>query len=315
MVVRPFAPLIRGRQLAAWCACLLLGACASLPDEKQAPEQTNYTPFPFTLLQAEDGTGTYWSVVTKITYDVDEQGRLSLADTGEPLLGEQDDPAKDLVCQPYGGGENQRTSWFPYTGLFVKGGEVSRVLDSRGAPQPLRPMREDGDGRVRYDGAHAREPEYTYVPCVGDQRVDHGVRLDAYLPEAARLEVRDDTGLTRRLALPALDQPLLFLGYRSGRLIPLPMRPVLATVDLPARRLVLQYQTTFSADRRLERVEYRFVSTDGVPSEGESLSRYRERTEALMNDLRHCPPPTRVPREACGDPARRPDPLIFSPGS
>lgn len=313
MTVRPPAPLPFGRQIALFCACALLGACASFHDSDKAPEQKNYTPFPFALLQAEDPAGTYWSVVTKITYDIDDRGQLTLADEGEPLLSLDDDPSHDLTCQRYGGGENQRTSWFPYTAVFVKGGKLHGIADARGAAQPLRPLSADADGRMTYTGPRARTPEYSFIPCVGDQPVTRGVRLDGYLPEAARLTLqKTGQGNSQRIELPSLDQPFLYLGYRHGRMIPLPMRPVLLGIDLDARRLVLQYQTTFSANRRLSLLQYRFVSAQGEPSEGETAARYQERTDALMKDLRQCPPPTLLPREACGDPDRRPDSRIFS---
>ncbi|WP_263139604.1 hypothetical protein [Pseudomonas sp. RIT-PI-AD] len=299
------------RQTAMLCALALLGACASLKDPQTAPEQTNYTPFAFVLLQAQDSSGSYWSTFTKLTYDIDADGTLTLADVGEPPLKASDDPAQDRSCQPHGGGENQRTSWFPYTGLFVRGGEVLAVKDARGAARPLRSLSADSEGRMKYAGPHAREPEYTFVPCVGAHRVDQGHRLDSYLPDGARLRLKAEDGRIQTLALPSPDQPFLMLRYKSGAVIPVPMRPVLVSVDLQARRLVVQYQSTFSANGKLREIEYRFVTALGEPSEGESAAHYRQRTDALVGDLRQCPPPTLLPRESCGDPAREPDRKIF----
>ena len=160
-------------------------------------------------------------------------------------------------------------------------------------------------------GKAARDAEWSYVPCVGPHRVDAGSRLDGYVPRDAVLTIRSDKGATTKLSLPDPTEPYLLLRYRSGAMIPVPMRPVMITVDLPERRLVAYFQSTFPVAPPLRKVELRAILPSQSLAEGETAERFRERSQAALQDLRGCAPPTQ-PIEPCATPDRRPDRRIFS---
>jgi hypothetical protein len=326
-------------RLAAAVAALMLAACAAPPkpdvqaarppqsaaptsapaaeapaapkaEEPVIPEQRNHTPFGMVLLTAEDRFGEYFSVSTKISFQFDARGALKLAGTQEPVIGVDDDPKNDQACTEKGGGYNQRTTWFPDAAIFVRGGSLQAVELAGGKRAALLPLSAD-DETMMVIGPAAREIEYAWTPCVGRHRVDQGHRLDGFLPRGAALVVKPARGAPLKLRVPDGVVPHLLLRYQEGAMIPVPMRPVLATVDAESRRLVVQYQATFPVRPALRVVELRAVLPDGKASEGETPQRYRERTDALLNDLRACAVPTR-PMEPCATPTRRPDRRIYS---
>jgi len=283
---------------------------ASKAEEPAIPEQRNHTPFGMVLLTAEDRYGEYFSVSTKISFQFDARGALKLADTHEPVIGADDDPQNDQTCSDKGGGYNQRTTWFPDTAIFVRGGSLQAVELAGGKRARLVPLSADGE-TMMVIGPAAREVEYAWTPCVGRHRVEQGHRLDGFLPRGAALAVKPARGSALKLRVPDGVMPNLLLRSREGAMIPVPMRPVLATVDVEARRVVLQYQATFPVRPALRVVELRAVLPEGKASQGETPQRYRERTDALLNDLRGCALPTQ-PMEPCATPTRRPDRRIYS---
>ena len=283
---------------------------ASQAEEPAIPEQRNHTPFGMVLLTAEDRYGEYFSVSTKISFAFDARGVLKLADTHEPVIGADDDPKDDHTCTDKGGGYNQRPTWFPDTAIFLRGGALQAVELAGGKRATQLPLSADEE-TMMVIGQAAREVEYAWTPCVGRHRVDKGHRLDGFLPRGAALAVKPVRGAAIKLRMPEGVVPHLLLRYQQGAMIPVPMRPVLATVDVEARRLVVQYQATFPVRPALRVVELRAVLPEGKPSAGETPQRYRERTDALLNDLRGCAAPTR-PMEPCATPTRRPDRRIFS---
>lgn len=276
------------------------------------PEQVNYTPFGQVLLIAKSADGDYFSLGAKITFDFDAQGRMTLASHQEPVIDEHDDPAQDGECTGKGGGGNQRTTWFPDTAIFVRGGALQSVLLAPGKPVAAVPLSRDERGFMMVMGAQARQTEFFFVPCVGGHRVARGHRLNGFLPHGATLLVKPEKGGPVQLTLPQPVEPYVLLRYRAGAMIPVPMRPVLVTVDTQERRVVVQYQTTFALAPPLRKIELRAVLPGGKPAPDETAERFRERTDAMLNDLRQCPPPTR-PMDPCASPLRVPDRRIFSP--
>lgn len=277
-----------------------------------APERANYTPFGMVLVTASDRDGEYFSLSTKIAFDFDAQGRLTLATRQEALIDENDDPALDHECTDKGGGMNQRTAWFPDTALFVREGALQSVRLASGKTAGLVPLARDERGFMMVMGPRARQTEYAFVPCVGGHRVAHGDRLNGFLPREATLIIRPASGGRLQLALPRDLEPFLLLRYREGAMIPVPLRPVLASVDMAERRLVVQYQSTFPLAPPIRKIELRAIKPDGRPGPDETAERYRERTEATLRDLRQCPPPVK-PMEPCASPRRAVDRRIFSP--
>lgn len=285
---------------------------AIAPAEAPLPVLVVHVPFPTFMMTATDQAGDYYSVVSKATWSIASDGSLRLlGDGAEPVIG-GNDGVGDFECGKHGGGFNQRTAWFPYTAVFVHGGTLLEVSPLHGAKPPLRALSiEAEDGSMIYRGEGARTPEYSYIPCVGATRVERGHRLDGYLDASDRLIVRDAEGRAQAIALPQPFAPFVFARYQDGAMIPVPMRIVVASVDLAARRVVMQVQATLGQSPAIRVLEVRAVLPDGVPGEGESLARYAERTRALLADLARCRAPVEQAIEPCADPTRAPDPLIY----
>ena len=322
---------------------LVLAGCGSTPPQAQVPSQprdqprpeaparavseapradpevANLTPLPSLLLIGEDQAGRYYSMVAKATFTIEADGRLRLADQGagqggEPMAPEADmqDENMSTQCKPYGAVANQRTTWFPYTGVFVHGGALAGV---RAGNQALgtKVLTEHEGAQMLYAGKDADATEYYYAPCVGAQRVSRGWRLDRYLPDGGQLRVRADNGRILNLQVPKPFAPFVLVRYQSGAMIPVPMRAVLATVDLAERRVVLQFQGTYAVEPAIRKMELRLIVPGSRPSEGETAARHAERTQAQLRDLARCAPPKGHAIEPCANPQRRPDPLIFYP--
>ena len=310
-------------------ATLAIAACAPAPARKEAPPAPPpvltpttpalavlvvHAPFPSFLMTATDDAGDYYSVVSKVTWSIVDDGSLRLVGEGaEPVIGGADETG-DFDCGTHGGGFNQRTAWFPYTALFMHGGTLRGVATPDGDAHALRELSVDeADGSMIHRGESARQVEYSFIPCVGAQRVASGQRLDGYLASDDHLLLDDASGRTVRIALPQPFAPLVLARYRDGAKIPVPMRIVVASVDLVQRRLVLQLQATLAQQPAIDVLEVRAVLADDIPGDGESLARHGERTRALLDDLARCPPPVAQAIEPCADPTRAPDPAIFAP--
>lgn len=324
----------RAARAIAVAATLGLAACASAPTstttERPAPagetspaivpaeqplaELVVHAPFQSFMMTATDEAGDYYSVVSKVTWSIADDGSLRLVGEGaEPVIGGSDETG-DFDCGSHGGGFNQRTAWFPYTALLVRGGSLRGVVPAQGGKPALRTLSTEAeDGSMIYRGESARTPEYSFIPCVGAQRVASGQRLDGYLASSDRLQLRDASGRGVDLALPQPFAPFVLARYRSGEMVPVPMRIVLASIDLVERRLVLQLQATLAQAPAIRVLEVRAALAQGTPGEGESAERYAERTRALLDDLARCPAPVQQAIEPCADPARPVDPLIFAP--
>lgn len=274
------------------------------------PEMRNFTPFGNVLLTGQDNFGEYFSLSTKIAFEFDVRGVMTLAKQQEPMIGAKDDPVLDRECTDKGGGLNQRTTWFPDTGLFVRDGTLQSIRLASGKAGSLVPLSRDERGSMMVMGQRARQIEYFWIPCVGKHRVARGHRLNDFLPRGATLVVKPSKGNPVELSLPQPVEPFLLLRYREGAMIPVPMRPVLVTVDMPERRMVVQYQATFSLTPPIRKIELRAILPSGGPAPDETAERFRERTDATLNDLRLCPPPTK-PMEPCATPNRVVDRRIF----
>lgn len=316
------------RVACATLVALLLKACATSPLEPSreaspaepplpvGPETVNFTPMPAVLLTCEGecsavvGQGYYtWNA--KLSFDIDSRGRLSVSRQQEGALSASDDPALDKVCGDKGSIGNMRNTWFPTTAIFVHGGTLNGVRDADRKRLKITPLTAIEGGEMMVVGKAARDVEWSYVPCVGAQRVEAGHRLDGFLPPGAVLSVKPGKGQALNLSLPSPTEPYVMLHYRSGEMIPVPMRPVIVSVDLVQRRMVVHYQSTFPVAPALHTIELRAIVAGQGPGEGETRAAFQQRTKAALDDLWSCPVPL-VPIEACANPARRPDPRIFS---
>ena len=136
------------------------------------PEVANLTPLPSLLLIGEDTAGRYYSMVAKATFTIEADGRLTLADQGggqggEPVAPHADmqDQSMSTECKPYGAVANQRTTWFPYTGVFVRGGTLVGA-QADGADAAIKTLTEHEGAQMLYTGKDADPTEYYYAPCV-----------------------------------------------------------------------------------------------------------------------------------------------------
>jgi hypothetical protein len=305
-----------------------LAGCAAAPEAPPAPPQAatpapastpaaaepapprvvNTLGYPHLTLAGVDRFGEYTSLALKISYRIDASGALQALDSGhEPMLNETHAVADDRRCMDYGGGYNQRTVWFPDTGLFVAGARLVSVRTARGQPWPLKRLTADDSGAMAVAGAEARPTEYGYVPCVGRQRVREGARGVGYLPPGARLLLQPEGRGARpvELQLPSHPRPFVELNYadRAARAL-VPAHVVLLTVDWPARRAVVQYQVTLPM--RPQVATARWLST-ASPAEAERHEAARRYNDAVQTYLATCPPPNK-PMDPCANPHGLPPP-------
>ncbi len=316
------------RAASAILAALLLKACATVPVEPpmeaaptqppqaSGPEVVNFTPMPAVLLTCDGACSAvagqdYYTWNAKLSFDIDARGRLVVSQQQEGALSASDDPALDKVCGDKGSIGNMRNTWFPTTAIFVHGGTLNGVRDADRKRLKLTQLTKIEGGEMMVVGKAARDVEWSYVPCVGSQRVEAGHRLDGFLPPGAVLSVKPGKGQAMNLSLPSPTEPYVMLHYRSGEMIPVPMRPVIVSVDLVQRRMVVHYQSTFPVAPALHTIELRAIVAGQGPGEGETRAAFQQRTQAALDDLWRCPVP-RVPIEACATPVRKPDPRIFS---
>lgn len=279
------------------------------------PTVTNLTHFPEVLLVCDGtcsaGTGSdYYTLSTKLSFDIDRMGGLTISGRSEPSMTLEDDPSQDRVCSEKGGAGNQRSTWYPDTAIFVRGGYLVSVRNADKKRQKLFRLSETDRGDMKFTGKKARDTESAFVPCVGPHRVNTGFRLDGFLPQDAVMAVRTRQRRLMRISLPDPTEPYLVMHYLSGAVIPVPLRPVVVTIDIAEQRLVVYYQSTFGVDPLLSKIELRSILPYQTPSEGESDAQFSERTHALLTDLRTCAIPTK-PVEACATPERQPNPRIF----
>ena len=288
-------------------------ATASVPDndEFMVPELKNHTPFPTLMMTATDQWGEYFAAGIKLCFKFGANGQMQIdRANSEATLDENDDAKNDYNCSAKGGGLNQRTAWFPDTGIFVRGGKLTAIKNAKTEAMPLLPLRVVDYGLMQLAGDKARTIEMAYVPCVGRYKVAAGHRTVGFLSAGATLDIQPQTGKKISLKIPTLPQPFVMLRFREGAIIPTPMRVVLFTVDVQEKRVVMQFQSTIPLKPALRKLEWMALLSDDQPDPSESQERSLERTSAIAGDLAACPLPLR-PMEPCASPRRSPDPRIY----
>ncbi len=308
---------------------LVLTACAKEPVKKNqhaalqagkfdqsATEFVNRTIFPGSLIKCQGecsqniGQDFYaWNI--KVTFDIDKNDELSISQQQEPALTNEDDVVQDALCGEKGSTGNQRNAWFPYTGIFVYGGDIDAIKYTGTEPMTLFALSEIEGGQMMVINENKERVEWAFFPCVGPKRVDRGYRLNSFLPRGSVLVLTSESGVKRELGFPSPDETYVLLRYRSGAMIPVPMRPVIVTIDLVGGKLVVYYQTTFAVSPPLRKVELKALLSDQGPTEGETEDEFQTRRQAIINDLNNCPVPEK-PIENCANPNRRPNWRIYS---
>jgi len=300
---------MRTAKLAAILAGILLSACtanmARQPEPSNQPvppKVENKTPFPNLTLTGVDKFGEYTSLALKITYAIADDGSLRAQTVGqEPILDEHTAQEDRYRCMPYGAGYNQLTTWFPDTGIFVSGAALAILKNQNGQPRPLEPMVAGDNGIMAVTGPHARELEYVYVPCVGERRVDKGVRTVEYVQPGDRLTLnpsgQDKQPVT--LILPRYPRPFVWLEFsgRSARAIA-PANLVLLTVDWPKRRVVAQYQLTVAMLPQVSDARWMALLPSQALAKDPVLQRINDDIERYIET---CPTPTK-PMDTCTNP-------------
>ena len=311
------------RVLSALAVSALMAGCASQTpsgprpeptgsDDARPPQVRNTTPFPIIGLTATEKDRAYVSLGIKLSYRIDARHQLHLlTDDLEPMLNERHDVADDFRCMAYGGGYNQRTTWYPDTGLFVAGAQLTGVRAAGGQARPLVRLSDGGDGSMAASGRGAREREYAYVPCVGSQRVAAGVRTDGYLQPGDQLTLRPAGKGARAVSvsLPMHTRPFVKLDFQDGgQAAVVPAHPVLMSIDWPRRRAVVQYQVTAALLPQIDKATWMTTlpqpldTLDPIVIAGNAeLERY----------LASCPSPRQV-MDPCADP-NRPLPVLLRP--
>lgn len=330
----PAVPVVSSHPI-RWCAAALalaLAGCAQTdqaarPDaagqtasatpasaDPKAPRQRNQTRFPTIMLSGEDSFGAYWSIGMKTTYHFNAQGQLDLrVQDSEPMIDHTSPEESDMQCRAWGGGYNQRTVWFPDTAVFVAGGRLAGAGDgaARGKALALRPLLPTaGDSATLTAAADdkGREVEYARVACVGQQRVTRGWRTDSFLKPGDTLRIQPARGKPITLRLPTDNLPYALLNYGpAGQAVPqplaaVPLRIVLATVDVPRRRVVLQWQATAAQTPSIQDVAWSIT----VPAqEAKALPQQQQNFVRQLNQhLLACPAPATPVSNACATPDR-----------
>lgn len=310
----------------ALCASAWLAGCASGPTASSdpgrtpatgsiaqakatPPQVTNTTPFPNIGLTNDDTAIEYLSLGLKITYQIDAKHQLRyLLEGQEQMLGTGHDVANDLRCTDIGGGFNQRTTFFPDTGIFTHGAALTGVRSAQGPTRPLQRLRALDDGTMAVTGKPARDVEFAYMPCVGSTQVRAGVRTDGYLQPGDQLTLKPPGKNSKpvQLTLRPDVRPFVLLDFADGTSRALvPARVVLMTVDWPRRRAVVQYQATFPIAPQVAQATWSGTVAPGNASKPH-LNAFND---AMIQYLDSCPAPTQ-PMDACGVPGR-PMPAIL----
>jgi hypothetical protein len=283
-----------------------------------APKWVNDSSFPSMLLVGTDKFGDYYSAVSKLSFTFNGAGQLSLDRAGQEELvlplHDVETKQRQYDCTKNGGGSNQSTTWFPDTAILIRGGVLSAIRPAGGAAMPIFSLSPVEDGLLQFvgEGARGTAVEMAYVPCVSGERVSAGYRTAGFIPTGFRsteftsagtaIDISLPSGEKLTLALSALPLPYIVRRY-TGRPADettkrQPMRLVLATVDVPTKRVVLQFQATFPLKVLPPTVEWRAYLSDAAPPEGVSAARYARRVAEVARELAACQAPT-SPVEYC----------------
>jgi hypothetical protein len=268
------------------------------------PERKNHTPFPSVMVVGIDHWGEYYAVGLKQTYRFDTTGKVRLdLDHQEETISHTASPERDFDCTPTGSGFNQRTAWFPDTGIFVHGGSLQSVSARDGRRKTLVPLTMVNRSSMVAHGKDARSVEMGYVPCVGNQRVAKGVRSIGFVELGSRIEVRDATGKMRALTLPVRPLSAVQVRYHMGAIVTVPLRIVLLTIDMEKRRIVLQLQATLPVAPPVRLIEWLTLIEPTKPVDGEKGEAFGRLVKEFEDNLAQCPPPVK-PIDPCSAPHR-----------
>ena len=271
---------------------------------------------PYITRAGEDKFGNYFSMLTKITYDIDgdQLVRLEYDEDDAPAERAEDVLQKDVEgddayrCTDRGASWNQSTMWYPYTAVLVRGGSLTGVTQANGARRPT--VAFDGLSELGELWVKRESKPYTFAACVGQHPVKAGHRTQSgFVQNGDRLTVRvPGRKQPLQLRLPADPQVYALLEFEQEQGAVAPARIVLATVDLPRKRVVLQYQFTVAASpgltdvsllETLSREDMKLLEVD-PPDDIKALKGV---SQVIQAHLRTCKPVTSPLSDACLKPS------------
>ena len=264
----------------------------------------------------EDEFGNYFSMVTKITYDIDGDKlvRLGYDEADAPAERAEDLFQKDVEgdaayrCTDRGASWNQSTMWYPYTAVLVRGGSLTGVTQAHGARRAT--VAFDGVSELGELWVKREAKPYTFAGCVGEHEVKTGHRTQTgFVQNGDRLSVQlPGRKQVLQLRLPADPQVYGLLEFEDEQVAVAPARIVLATVDLPRKRVVLQYQFTVAASKGLTEVslleslsseDLKLLASDPP----EDFKELKGLNQVMQAHLRSCKPVTSPLSDACLKPS------------
>ena len=266
------------------------------------------------LRSGEDSHGEIYSLTTKLSFDLAESSDasdvlqaawVSDPEQQEGLVTENVAPEAELRCTPEGAPWNQSTLWFPHTGVFVRGGSLQAVHTAAGPARTL--LKLDGNDHGKR-WATRGEDQYSYAACVGEHAVATGWRTTDWMQPGDTLSVAvPGQRVPWRIRLPSTPLPFAHIDFESGANLALP-HLVLLTVDVPARRLVLQYQFNLAAQPTP--IKLMLMATADTSRWTPERFKWQPDTERYMRKmerrvemrLARCVPPTSPVDDACTQP-------------
>ena len=284
---------------------------AEAEDEDVAPHVTSQGDLPHVTRHGESPAGQYRAITSKQTYAITDAG-LALLDAadGEALVEHDVEGDAAYQCTDKGAAWNQLTLWFPVTGLFVRGGTLARVTQASGEPHGIKGLRTTWFAQSKLFYTEG-DKAFTFAPCVGPQLVKQGAYTEAFLKSGDALSVAvPGQKQALVLALPAENRPYGALEFADGQHAIAPMRIVLATVDVPRKRLVLQYQLTVAPQPEVRVVtlgvsQSPAQAADEVGEAGPKAVAYQQQTQRMLNaHLAACVAPTSPLADACTQPSK-----------
>ncbi|MET4579537.1 hypothetical protein [Ottowia thiooxydans] len=270
---------------------------------------------PYVTLEGKDKFGHYHTMVTKLTYalrgnalervEYDEDDAPDVR--AEGVFNNDVEGEGALQCSERGAAYNQATMWYPYTGLLVHGGSLTGVIQTGGAPRATVVM--DQRSEVGELWVKRETTPFVFAGCVGPHAVQRGHRTRSGFVQAGdRLSVQvPGQRKPLQVRLPREPQVYAALEYANGLAALAPARIVLVTIDVPRKRLVLQYQVSFPVNTSLTSATLLETLTaeeladrgDRSPQAHESFKRANR---AISTHLAQCMPATSPVNDVCLQP-------------
>ena len=240
----------------------------------------------------------------RLEYDEDD----APAERAEDVLQKDVEGDDAYRCTDRGASWNQSTMWYPYTAVLVRGGSLTGVTQANGTRRPT--VAFDGLSELGELWVKRESKPYTFAACVGQYAVKAGHRTQSgFVQNGDRLTVQvPGRKQVLQLRLPADPQVYALLEFGEEQAAVAPARIVLATVDLPRKRVVLQYQFTVAASpgltevtllETLSREDMKLLESDPP----EDIKALKGLNQVIQAHLRTCKPVTSPLSDACLKPS------------